>query len=104
MDQALLNALKAPPEERQFHAATIKVRHITPAERLRIIDEHGQASDYRTSLELCKAFIRVGIDGMTDDDVATLLETASDRRLQELASVVMEVNGMAATTETAAKN
>lgn len=101
----LLDRLKSRSSQTMdFEGEAVEVLHMTPAQRLDIIERLGGDTTYNGQLALCEELITkyvVGMENATSDDIRNAIP---DVRLQRLATLVMEANGMAQSPQATAKN
>ena len=93
MDKALAEALKGEHEERDFYGTAVRIRHLSAAERLDMVDKYSEDVDSKKSVEFFVELVTSAVDGVTAKDARNLRD-ASWPRLEALANLVLEVNGM----------
>ena len=93
MDNALRAALAGDAESRGFHGATVRIKHFSAKQRLEWIERFGDEVTAGDAVEFYMTLITQGVEGVLAEDAETL-RNASWPRFEELAKLVLEVNGI----------
>jgi hypothetical protein len=93
MDEGLKRALAGEYEERDFHGAKVRIKHLSANARLDMVERYSSEIDGEKAVGFYLEIITRTVEGVTEDDAATLRE-ASWPRFEELAQLALSVNKM----------
>ena len=93
MDDGLKRALAGDFEERDFHGATVRIRHLSANERLDMVSRYSAEVDGEKAVGFYQEIITRTVEGVSESDAQTLRD-ASWPRFKELADLSLGVNKM----------